>query len=439
MRFQLTAVGLACATMLAGCGGGGGGSSDGANAQSVSFPFPGGQMLAIPPDVATVQLTATASGGGEVTYTSNTPDICTVNGATLSLIKAGECSVSANQAGGNGYAPATTNQLFGVPKRPQFLTFRNPGALPLDSTPFPLVATSNIAGKTVTFTSSTPTVCTVSGNTMTKVGNGLCSIKAEVVDDIYAPGTIIRSIPIGTAQAAAVTFLSGYKDQGHTNENGGIGGGGFTSESGWWCEGSDAGTHGSSHCTTTVAADGSSFAFDFTVQLGTAPDGRWIGAGFDMFALGPAVSDLAKGADTTAGLRIDAQGGITFNFAENDEWFSSSNNKVNVNLILGHHAMVPDGTDDKGNPKTKDCNVTLQATFAPASAAPTQYSLDLKKDFKISEACGMTGLDLWTELQDYPIAKIDFAAVSSNISVPASGTTTTFRTRGTLTGPITFQ
>jgi hypothetical protein len=101
--------------------------------------------------------------------------------------------------------------------------------------------------------------------------------------------------------------------------------------------------------------------------------------------------------------------------------------------------MVPDGTDDKGNPKTKDCNVTLQSTFTPASASPTQYSLDLKKDFTISESCGMTGLDLWTELQDYPIAKIDFAAAISNISVPLSGTTTTFRTRGTLTGPITFQ
>jgi hypothetical protein len=437
MRFQLTAVGLACATLLAGCGGGGGGSGDGTKAQSVSFPFPGGQLLAVPPDVATVQLTATASGGGEVTYTSNTPTICTVNGATLSLIKAGECSVTASQAGGNGYAPATANQLFGIPKRPQMVTFRNPGPLPLDSTPFPLVGTSSVAGKTVTFTSSTPTVCTVSGNTMTKVGDGLCSIKAEVIDDIYAPGTITRSIPIGTAQAAAVTFLSGYRDTSHTNENGGIDGGAGTSETGWWCEGTgDKGAF--SHCTRTVAADGSSFTFDFTAQLATAPDGRWIGGGFDMFALAPGVSDLAKGADTTVGLHIDAQSAIKFNFTQDPDWFDSGNNKAYVKLILGHHAMVPDGNDDKGNPKTKDCNVTLQAPFTPASTAPTDYSINLRT-FTISDACGMTGLDLWNELQDYPIAKVDFAADSVNVTKVLSGTTTTLRTRGTLTGPITFQ
>lgn len=438
MRFQLTAVGLACATLLAGCGGGGGGSSDGAKAQSISFPFPGGQMLAVPPDVATVQLMATASSGGAVTYTSNTPDICTVNGATLSLIKAGECSVTANQAGGNGYAPASDKQLFGVPKRPQMVTFRNPGALPLDSTPVPLVATSNIAGKTVTFTSSTPTVCTVSGNTMTKVDNGLCKISAQVVDDIYAPGTVVRSIPIGTAQADALTFLSGYKDSSHTNEGGAIGGGAGTSEAGWWCEGKDDTTGAFSHCTSTVAPDGSSFTFDFTSQLAKAPDGRWIGGGFDMYALATGLSDLTKNADTTTGLRIDSQAAIKFNFAENDEWFNSSNNKVNVRLVVGHHAMVPDGTDSDGNPKTKDCNVTLQSTITPTSAAPTNYSVNLKT-FTIADACGMTGLDPWFELQDYPLSKVDFAADSVNVSVVLPGTTATVRTRGTLTGPITFQ
>jgi len=170
--------------------------------------------------------------------------------------------------------------------------------------------------------------------------------------------------------------------------------------------------------------------FDFTATLPTAPDGRWIGAGFDMYALAPTLSDLAKGADTNAGTRIDAQAAIKFNFAQNSEWFASSNNKVDVKLILGHHAFV--GTDNK------DCNVTLQSVFTPTSASPTAYSIGLR-EFTIVESCGLTGLDPWFELQDYPISKIDFAADAANISVPLSGTTTTFRTRGTLTGPITFQ
>jgi hypothetical protein len=429
MKFQFSAIALGCIALLSGCGGGGG-SDQGTKAQFISFPFPGGQSIAIPPNVATVTLAATASGGGEVTYTSNTPDTCTVNGATLTLVKAGECSVTANQAGGNGYAPTSERQLFVIPKQLQKVIFRNPGWQPLDTTPVPLAATSDIANHPVTFSSSTPTACTVSGNSMTKVGNGMCTITAtQAGDDIYATTTVVRNIPIGTAQADALTFLTGYKDSSHTNEQGGIGGSGSTSENGWWCNG---------FCSTTVDASANTFTFDFTATLPKAPDGRWIGGGFDMFALAAGLPDLVKNADTLVGTHIDAQAAIKFNFAQNPEWFSSSDNKVNVKLILGHHAMVPDGTDDKGNPKTKDCNVTLQSQFTPTAAAATNYSVSLRS-FTIVESCGMTGLDPWIEMQDYPISKVDFAADGSNVSVPLPGTTATVRTRGTLTGAITFQ
>lgn len=426
MKFQFSAIALGCIALLSGCGGGGG-SSDGAMAQSISFPFPGGPSIGVPPTTATVKLMATASSGGAVTYTSNTPDTCTVSGDVLSLIKAGECSVSANQAGGKGYAPATERQLFMIPKQLQKVIFRNPGSLPLDTTPVPLVATSDIPNHPVTFSSSTPTVCTVSGSTLTKVANGMCTVTGtQPGDDIYATTSVVRNIPIGTAQADPLTFLTGYKDASHTNEQGAIGGSGLTSENGWWCNGL---------CTTTVASDGSSFTFDFTATLPKAPDGRWIGSGFDMYALAPTLPDLVKGADTTIGVRIDAQAAINFNFAENPEWFSSSDNKVNVKLILGHYVAVPDSDPTK---PAKDCNVTLQSQFTPTAAGPTNYSVNLKS-FTVVEACGLTGLDPWIELQDYPISKVDFAADSANVSVPLPGTTATVRTRGTLTGAITFQ
>ncbi|MVW60738.1 hypothetical protein GPY61_12435 [Massilia sp. NEAU-DD11] len=418
MRFQLTAVGLACGMLLAGCSGGGG-SSDGAKAQSISFPFVGGPTLAAPPEVATVQLTATASGGGEVTFTSNTPDICTVNGATLSLIKAGECSVTANQAGGNGYTPASENQIFGIPKRSQTVIFRNPGALPLNSTPVPLVATTSIAGKAVTFTSSTPTVCTVSGNTMTKVDNGLCKITAQVVDDIYAPGTVVRSIPIGTAQADALTFLSGYKSTDQTNESGSIETYAGSSADGWWCA--------TNWCGRTVPTDGSSFTWYYNIQ----PDsGNGLGGYMGVKLLAGGLAKLVENGDTPAGARIDAQTALKFKLAQNPEWFGNGNNGVDINLYLGHFA-VKDG---------KACNVKLHATVMPTAAAATSYSVDLKDKFTIAESCGLTGLDLWTELQDYPIAQVEFSAVSANASMATAGTDKlTYSTQLTLTGPITFQ
>jgi hypothetical protein len=41
-----------------------------------------------------------------VTYTSSTPDVCTVPGATLTTAKAGTCTVTASQPGDDEYAPA---------------------------------------------------------------------------------------------------------------------------------------------------------------------------------------------------------------------------------------------------------------------------------------------------------------------------------------------
>lgn len=181
MRFQITAIGLGCVALLAACGGSGGGSGgEGGMAQSVSFPFPGGETVAVPPTIATITLRATASSGGPITYVSNTPGTCTVSGATLSLLKAGECSVNANQVGGNGYAAATQRQLFVIPKRPAAVFFRNPGPLPLDSQPLQLDATSTVAGITPVFTSSTPTVCSVSGTTLQKLADGLCTVTATL-------------------------------------------------------------------------------------------------------------------------------------------------------------------------------------------------------------------------------------------------------------------
>ena len=62
-------------------------------------------------DIATksLTLTATASSGGTVTFTSTSPENCTVAGSTLNLLKAGNCLVTATQAGTSTLAPVTAN------------------------------------------------------------------------------------------------------------------------------------------------------------------------------------------------------------------------------------------------------------------------------------------------------------------------------------------
>ena len=51
-------------------------------------------------------LTATASSGLTVAYSTKTPKICTVSGSTVKLLKIGTCTITASQAGGSGYLAA---------------------------------------------------------------------------------------------------------------------------------------------------------------------------------------------------------------------------------------------------------------------------------------------------------------------------------------------
>ena len=56
-------------------------------------------------------LTATASSGGAVAFTSSSNENCTISGSTLNLLKAGNCVVTASQAGTSTFAPITASAM----------------------------------------------------------------------------------------------------------------------------------------------------------------------------------------------------------------------------------------------------------------------------------------------------------------------------------------
>jgi hypothetical protein len=60
-------------------------------------------------DIATksLTLTATASGGGVITFASTSTENCTISGSTLNLLKSGNCVVIATQAGTSTLAPVS--------------------------------------------------------------------------------------------------------------------------------------------------------------------------------------------------------------------------------------------------------------------------------------------------------------------------------------------
>jgi sugar lactone lactonase YvrE len=87
--------------------------------QSITWPNPGTQVGASSTTPTTLTLTATASSGFPVTYTSGTSTVCTVSGSKVTFAKvasASACTITATQPGDNlTFAPAVPlTQTFAV-------------------------------------------------------------------------------------------------------------------------------------------------------------------------------------------------------------------------------------------------------------------------------------------------------------------------------------
>jgi hypothetical protein len=168
---------------------------------------------------APLSLTATASSGLPVSFASNSPAICTVSGTptsgySVTLLATGTCSIVATQAGNSIYAAATpVSQSFAVNAAgltAQTITFATPATQTV-GTPLTLTASAT-SGLTVSFASTTQTVCTVSGSTAAFLSAGTCTINAtQAGNSIYAAATpVSQSFAVNAAGLTAqiITFAT---------------------------------------------------------------------------------------------------------------------------------------------------------------------------------------------------------------------------------------
>jgi hypothetical protein len=153
---------------------------------------------------------ATATSGLAVTFSTTTSAVCTAtgtNGATITIVGAGTCTVKADQAGNGTYNPALpVLQSFTIAKANQTITFN---ALPNHTFGDPAfgvgaTATSDLA---VTFVTTTPGVCTVSAATVTAVAAGTCTVEARQSGsaDYNAAATVQQSFTVAKADQV-ITF-----------------------------------------------------------------------------------------------------------------------------------------------------------------------------------------------------------------------------------------
>jgi len=170
-------------------------------AQTITFANPGAQNVG-----TQLTLSATASSGLTVSFSSQTSTICTVAGTTASFSAPGTCIIQAAQAGNTKYAAApSVSQSFTVNGKVQTITF---GAIAAQTvgTPLTLSATAS-SGLTVSFASETTSICTVSGTTATFIASGSCTIQAtQAGDTTYAAATPVSQTFTVNGKAQTITF-----------------------------------------------------------------------------------------------------------------------------------------------------------------------------------------------------------------------------------------
>jgi subtilisin family serine protease len=169
-----------------------------------------------PPNPALVgsayEVSAAATSGLPVSFTSTTTSVCTVSGTTVSLVTAGTCTVQASQAGNTDYNPAPNiTQSFSVStplsKKDQIITFTS--APPSNATVGGsyLVSATASSGLAVSFASTTTGVCTVSGSTVIFVAAGTCTVQASQAGNTsYNPApSVFQSFSVSAPATAAYT------------------------------------------------------------------------------------------------------------------------------------------------------------------------------------------------------------------------------------------
>ncbi len=122
-------------------------------------------------------VSASATSGLAVVFTSATTGVCTVSGTSVTFVTVGTCTIDADQPGdANTNAAPQVPQSFLITQGVQIISFPAIGTQSLGAT-INVSATAS-SGLTVSIASQTTSVCTVSGSSVTMISVGQCTLQA---------------------------------------------------------------------------------------------------------------------------------------------------------------------------------------------------------------------------------------------------------------------
>jgi hypothetical protein len=166
-------------------------------------------------------LTVASSGGsgtGLLSY-QVTSGTCSFNGAVLSSTVSQNCSVRVTKASDANYESVSGSAVIAFEKRAQTISFGSISNRAFSPTPFSIVLPSATSGSTPTLISMTQGVCTINGSQVSIVSQGLCTLKASLVEtevylaavDVYQNFTISgkASVVIATDHVVPTSIRRG--------------------------------------------------------------------------------------------------------------------------------------------------------------------------------------------------------------------------------------
>jgi hypothetical protein len=143
----------------------------------------------------TIQSPGVFGINGYITPVSATPSICNAVGNYINIFSGGTCTLNYSTPGTLTYLPSDVYALtFQITRTSQSITFTPPANVALTSKNLALTASTS-SGLPVAFESSTPKICSVSGNSLNLLSPGTCEVSAtQIGSATIAPATTTHSI-----------------------------------------------------------------------------------------------------------------------------------------------------------------------------------------------------------------------------------------------------
>jgi hypothetical protein len=141
---------------------------------------------------------------GLVIPVSATPTVCYPVGSYITIISGGTCTLNYSTAATANYLASDVTPLtFQITRTAQTVSFSAPTSATLASKTLALSATAS-SGAPVTFQSDSPTICSVTGNSLNLLTTGSCQIEAiQAGSATLSPASATQSIAVtGTLPAS---------------------------------------------------------------------------------------------------------------------------------------------------------------------------------------------------------------------------------------------